>query len=148
MGDSDTMRKIMFRGRRRRIDGGDFIYGDLTYSEYEEGTKPQIGCWIVEPETVGQFIGLYDINKEEIYEGDIISQKNFNGEEYTAIYEVVFDGGGFCMKMLKGNKKAMEDGEHLSSFGYINHDNSLWKGEVIGNIHDNLKTFLEGGAIC
>ena len=134
------MRIIKFRGKR--ISSGDWQFGDLSHSQNdvvvnEKYTTNRLinGMWIF-PETVGQFTGLYDKNGKEIYEGNLIKQINFNGEQYEAIYEVVYSGESFCLKMLKGNEKAMSNNS-LSSFGYYNEDCILRKGEVIGNIHDN-----------
>jgi len=143
------MREIIFRGKLAHSEK--WVQGNLIISNkdnpyiYPQDLIEQDGhhllldtdeaFWVI-PETVGQFTGLTDKNGVKIFEGDLISCRNFNGEEYTAIYEVLYDKEGFCLKMLRGNKKAMED-RHLSSFGYINDDNSLKKGEVIGNIHDN-----------
>ena len=90
---------------------------------------------LVDRETICQQTGLIDINEKEIYHNDVISQSNFNGEEYKAVYIVVWDNGGYCLKMIKGNEKAMNIGG-LFSFGHIE-NNKLRKGEVIGNIFDN-----------
>ena len=132
-------REIKFRGK---IIGkeSDWWYGFY----FKRNTKyyildPARDCFrdVLEvfPETVGQFIGLCDEKDKEVYEGDIIQQVNFNGEQYTAVYEVVYCADAFCLKMIKGNEKAMEI-KGLHSFGHIE-NNKLRKGVVIGNIHDN-----------
>ena len=78
-------------------------------------------------------------NGVEIYEGDIIKQQNFNGEEYTAIYQVCYNLGSFCLQLVKGNAKAMKDSGYSSwSFElYAEDKGKIRKGQVIGNIHDN-----------
>lgn len=82
------MRTIKFRGKR--IDNGEWVYGDLFQSigyypsilhiEPSEDGKVLYVKTSVSPETIGQFTGLYaecdeSINEDcqqEIYEGDII----------------------------------------------------------------------------
>jgi len=143
------MREIKFRGRRYPKNGGDFIYGDIEHcyrldDEGKEYEAIDISGWEVDPATVGQFTGLIDKNGTEIYEGDLIYERLFNGEEYDAISEVVYDVTGFYLKMLKGNKKAMEN-PGLSSFHiYPKDGNKLPKGEVIGNIHTHPELVEDG----
>jgi len=80
------MREIKFRGRR--IDNGEWVYGDLlrgtnkedyaditmiwTYFWLEVAGDFEHDYYIVDPKTVGQFIGELDKDKNEIYERDTI----------------------------------------------------------------------------
>ncbi|MDR1340655.1 MAG: YopX family protein [Prevotellaceae bacterium] len=119
-------RHIKFRGKR--TDNGEWAYG--FYNEDGNGnpvikdTKYHVNDGYIDlipvhviPETVGQFTGLYDSNRKEIYEGDII--KTVQG--FTAVVEWVKDGRflGFTR-----DRKIL----------YIDREPAV---EVIGNVHDN-----------
>lgn len=77
----------------------------------------------VDPDTVGQFIGLCDKNGVRIFEGDII--------EYT-------DG---CNDWLGAVKYDGDDAQFVVRFigGDVESFDNLYRGdcEVIGNVHDN-----------
>lgn len=122
------MREILFRGKR--IDNGEWIYGD--YTKYAFTEKPCI-CdkehWAeIDPSTIGQYTGLTDKGKK-IFEGDIVKREFtlWHGEtkktRETQIGVVVYSNRdcGFQVEK-KCNLRKPWDGDTI---------------EVIGNIHDN-----------
>ena len=135
------MRTIKFRGKD--VMTGEWVYGYfvILHSAITDGhgtvighkEEPSIfndepgqrsvGCYwhTINPETVGQFTGLYDKNGKHIYDGDIIKA----GDEKTLI-EVRFVRGVFAF-LWNGD---LDDEFPCNS--------PTWEwAEVIGNIHDN-----------
>lgn len=116
------MREIKFRGKR--IDAGEWGYGDLIFSN----DYPHIGTdkenrflreCRVDPETVGQYTGLKDKDGKEIYEGDIVQ---YHPEANMGTGPVVYELGAFRVQ---------------GDFDALLYHFSLKALEVIGNIHDN-----------
>lgn len=136
------MRTIKFRGKD--YETGEWVQGHFFqrlghYPAIVE-PRPHNGKVMyfetaVSDETVGQFSGLYDCNKKEIYEGDILKWdkdgllyvvKFWDGMFYASVKECN-DGifGGFPLHALTVH----EDG----------------KCKIVGNIYDNPE-LLKGGA--
>ena len=97
---------IKFRGKR--IDNGEWVYGDLVRKMCIKGGQFHYICvdaedeesegfyYTVDASTVGQFTGLTDKNKKDIYVGDIVIWEGWRDDEKTEIQEiVVFTGGAF-----------------------------------------------------
>ena len=81
-------------------------------------------------ETIGQYTGLKDKNGKKIFEGDIVK------DDYC-IYEVVYDGNGYYVEVVKLLKECGTDKGVL-------YDLSDYKDlEVIGNIYDNPELLKE-----
>lgn len=137
------MREYLFRGKR--VDSGEWVYGYLSkhrnvfnrvytkitpYDPIEGDAYVEDGA-AVDPETVGEWMGLTDKNGTKIFEGDIITAnigECENEDEYLSNHKIVvkFDRGTFY------------------PFSALH----TWRGwvndiEVIGNIYDNPE-LLEG----
>lgn len=115
------MRPIIFRAKRTGsgVNAGKWVHGSLIHSlngEFMYGYQAR--CQVrVDPATIGQFTGLHDKNRTEIYEGDLLLS-----EENAEVFEVVYDAPRFCFK------------DNDFGFRFLNHPEFF---HVIGNIHDN-----------
>lgn len=141
------MRSIKFRGRR--VDNGSWVYGDLRQNlllkmaiidEYTiDGDWKICDSYEVDPNTVGQFTGLYDKNDKEIYEGDIVrwqfpcrdsdtswSDTGWFGWSKSQLCEVKFENGAFHI----------DDYPYVLGKTYDFDDGKDWRLEIVGNIHE------------
>ena len=131
------MRKIKFRGKS--IDSKEWLYGDLVSSVDKKrfailvNDKESYDECEVDPKTVGQFSGLYDCNKKEIYEGDIL--KWITGKMYV----VKFWRGMFYASVEEYNDGIL-GGFPLHAFTEFEEG----KCEIVGNIYDDTE-YLKGG---
>ena len=133
------MQEIKFRGKR--IDNGEWAYGNLLELAHEEKPIcyiiPSITngswsrkslmlkfispCFEVIPETVGQFTGHINKDGKEIYDSDICVSLD-------GLFLVVWNEEKAAFEMM-----FKEDGERL----YLE---EMWDDtKVIGNLHDNLE---------
>ena len=116
------MRKILFRGKR--IDEDKFVEGLLLYECKDNA--PVIVCkeanWVdftkwdlprfyfVEPDSIGQYTGMNDMNDTPIFEGDIVRIKRFEGT-------VEFLDGEFIIRSRKGDYRALYPGQYCEIIG-------------------------------
>lgn len=84
----------------------------------------------VHPPTVGQYVGLMDLNDNHIYEGDIFISSN---KYHTVMQgEIIFEEGAFKMTYGYQTPKGGDRDDYFLT--------STIEGEsieVIGNLHDN-----------
>ncbi|WP_049869574.1 YopX family protein [Paenibacillus sp. D9] len=141
-------RDYKFRGRR--IDNGEWVYGSLIGTDVIVG---EIVVWNdeyfntefwykVDPETVGQYIGLKDKNGLEIYERAEIrfpdacnasSECGEDWEETVGIGEVVWE-----------NDEARYVVTNRDSIGMDELFEAINEVEVIGSIHQHPELLREG----
>lgn len=125
-----ALREIIFRGKR--IDNGDWVYGDYASSgcgivcmEYlnEHGDAGEV-FHPVDLKAIGQFTGLTAKGKK-IFEGDIVKGLFLFGMEIKAV--VAFQDGAFGLQWNRGSVKEFSAFTSICNVKY----------EIVGNIHDN-----------
>ena len=131
------MRNIKFRGKTGTTEGKKWVYGYLYkiksfFSEdYQYFIKNEhLQETSVDEDTIGQYTGLKDKNRKEIYEGDIV--KVFTNKKWR-IGKIIYEHSEFTIDVT--NNKDFKYGrtsiiENLT--------------EVIGNIYDNPELLEKG----
>lgn len=134
------MREMLFRGKR--IDTGEWVYGDLIHRKIRgenicvicviaDGFDGYIG-YEIDPSTVGQYTGLSDMCGKKIFEGDIVKRFWFGK---ICIYQIDYDNG-----------LASFIGQADVKFTTFDYDSREF--EIIGNIYDNPELLKERERNC
>ena len=172
------MSTIKFRGKR--IDNKEWVYGYLyklplpcgeacmiltqDNNHLDNSLEPKyhlaftlwVDLFLVDHATVGQFTGLYGINGEEIYEDDIIQQR-----DVKVIVEYYRGAFGYTrliqhrVRIAPGASNVVQEPVFIPFIGSDDNSNALKFPdgtvfdtdycEVIGNIHDNPELIEKGG---
>lgn len=130
------MREIKFRGRVKSLPGTTivgleetWVFGDLethgrkgrTIIHFYDNDAKRYREYDVDPNTVGQFTGLYDEDKREIYEGDLVMN-------VATVFEVRHDdGNGSLVGWVLVNE---------SNLRFHFNQKMMSLSKVVGNIHD------------
>lgn len=133
------MREIKFRAKP--TDSDKWLYGSSPFYDKQRGMWcmlhlneiDSLTLTFINPDTSGQFTGLYDVNGHEIWEGDIVEYRH-PYHTRTGIYEIVYDppmfgGAGFRMGHHDNPDDIFSEGAD--------------KLEVLGNIYEN-RDLLDG----
>lgn len=131
------MKKRLFRGKDRTgILNKDWLYGMLDSLDEDFPRiiyKDKWGNRIiadVDKESVGQFTGLTDKNKKDIFEGDILTGLFLHSMPVNGV--VAFRDGSFGLLWKRMGTEAFTAFTSMCNVEY----------EIIGNIYDNPELLL------
>lgn len=118
-------REIKFRGKR--LDNGEWVYGDLLHLVDGVYISNDNGCNIaqVDTDTVCQFIGCKDKSGKEVYEGDVVEVASF-------LYKIAWSE-------THGAFRLREDDPNGGTTYYSLGADLCQYAVVKGNIHDDQK---------
>lgn len=118
------MREIKFRGKALS-DDHKWLYGNLNVNDDGKTAIMRIGdFWSLQrvaPETVGQYTGKKDVNKKEIFEGDVVYFLDDRAHERIGV--IKWHEKMYCWIIDCG-----EAGRDMLAY---------YACEIRGNVHDN-----------
>lgn len=119
------MREILFRGKI--VDSVEWIHGIAFPHDrgscsilYQFPMDGALEGREVDPDTVGQFTGLYDKDGARIYEGDIVVTELWPGGHFLGAVEWREKDCAFSVRLSENNSTGVSTG-----------------CRVVGNIHDD-----------
>lgn len=123
------MSEILFRGKT--IKDGKWVYGvpmQHVFGDFQilSGRVGAMCIDTVASETIGQYTGLYDMDGNKIFEGDIVTYDKEYGGETREKGTVYWCDGAFWVENV-------QDEEGYGLLGAL----VKYQLEIIGNIHDN-----------
>jgi hypothetical protein len=138
------MRQIKFRAwdKKREIM---LAVDNLDINECEILLRAEHSYIPISNVEIMQKLSLKDFNDNPIYEGDILEKRAYDGQEYTLVSIVVWNGDGFCLETIKHHNPE-SIGDHYSLPHYSPPSSkypsprplrAVDMPEIIGNIYEN-----------
>lgn len=125
------MRELLFRGKS--VENGEWVYGGVFPNMRRD--KWHIGdTWEaveVEPDTVGQYVGLNDAENKKIFDGDIL----LFGKKKLVVW---FNGEAFQWQAKQIYGDIVTDNIDMGWIAAEVPLNEKMTTKVIGNIHENI----------
>ena len=146
------MREIKFRAKARfnGTIGSDQVWVHSSFLNLK-ADRLTLGGKRCQRETLGQYTGLKDKNRKEIYEGDVLDIKGATCNEYDFRGIVSFYDGTFCLAAMRQTELAKKHG-YLDRVRFWKdgcHDHhslemiESFEMEIIGNTYENPKLSTE-----
>ncbi len=136
-------RQILFRGKL--APQCSWIYGEYVTTDeipkiYERRNGETRACWDyeVDPDTVGEFTGMFDTVGQRIFEDDI-ARVRYEGKDYIGLIQ--YDAFGVFIFVARGFGWITEQDTEKVARGK---KTTLKNIRIIGNMHENADILTEG----